>query len=422
MSAKKTCVACNKQIPSVALVCVFCSAKQPSPPLHDPLPEALQEPLQKADEPLASAPAASPSAPSPMAAQATEVEAPTARREMDKAPNGELKVEHPAELDRAPNGASSQTRPTATFAALSSEEAQALAPAEGVPTPGFEESPADRTPVVQAPGFEADAAAIDRTPVVRLHRPPVEPAPWASIGRLVMGMGGAVLVALFFMPWHGVSSWQLLETLAGAEFARQLYYLTGGVVLLSSALLPLPFAFRAVVGALVAALPLALGSGGVLGGWRGLLVALALVVMPATYLVRTHTRQSAAARLLALAAVAAIVLLYLSPTPSGLSIAVVLRMIGSRSLAQTLIGIFALVPIAFAAVTLVGLRRQLADARGPFSILVISWAPAVVTLRGVLLKDSTQVYVALALLWASTIAALSLAQLLALADRRKSSA
>src|SRR5262245_36676683 len=30
MSEKKTCVACGKQIPSVALVCVFCSAAQPA--------------------------------------------------------------------------------------------------------------------------------------------------------------------------------------------------------------------------------------------------------------------------------------------------------------------------------------------------------------------------------------------------------
>src|SRR3954471_19946459 len=30
MSAKKTCAACGKQIPDAAVVCVFCSAKQPS--------------------------------------------------------------------------------------------------------------------------------------------------------------------------------------------------------------------------------------------------------------------------------------------------------------------------------------------------------------------------------------------------------
>ena len=29
MSAKKNCVTCGKQIPDVAVVCVFCSAKQP---------------------------------------------------------------------------------------------------------------------------------------------------------------------------------------------------------------------------------------------------------------------------------------------------------------------------------------------------------------------------------------------------------
>src|SRR5206468_1381725 len=93
--------------------------------------------------------------------------------------------------------------------------------------------------------------------------------PWGGLGRLIMGIGGAVLVALFFCPWHGVSSWQLLETLAGADFVRQLFYLTGGIVLLASALLPLPFVFRAAVGATVAAMPILLGAGGVIEGWRG---------------------------------------------------------------------------------------------------------------------------------------------------------
>ena len=38
MSAKKTCAACGKQIPDVAVVCVFCSAKQPTadPELAEP--------------------------------------------------------------------------------------------------------------------------------------------------------------------------------------------------------------------------------------------------------------------------------------------------------------------------------------------------------------------------------------------------
>src|SRR5689334_21152815 len=38
MSAKKTCVGCGKQIPDTAVVCVFCSAKQPSsdPELSEP--------------------------------------------------------------------------------------------------------------------------------------------------------------------------------------------------------------------------------------------------------------------------------------------------------------------------------------------------------------------------------------------------
>src|SRR5260370_25945028 len=35
MCVKKNCVSCGKQIPSVALVCVFCSTRQPAPSLDE---------------------------------------------------------------------------------------------------------------------------------------------------------------------------------------------------------------------------------------------------------------------------------------------------------------------------------------------------------------------------------------------------
>jgi hypothetical protein len=235
---------------------------------------------------------------------------------------------------------------------------------------------------------------------------------------MLMGVGGGVLIALFFMPWHGVSSWRLLETLDGSDFVRQLFYLTGGVVLLAAALLPLPFAFRAFVGATVAATPVLVGAGGVLEGWRGVVAGVAVLGLPATHLLRTRARGGAAARALVLAAVAAVVMLYVIPSAGVVPLVAVLKMIGSGELGAAVLGVFILIPLVFAALSLLGLMgRDLTDVGVLLSALSLLWAPVVVALRGLLIEDGTQLYVAIALLWASAIAALSLAQLLSLAAR-----
>ncbi len=246
-----------------------------------------------------------------------------------------------------------------------------------------------------------------------------EPRPFFGLGRSVMGIGGVVLIALFFLPWHGVSSWQLLETLSGADFVRQLFYLTGGIVLLSSAVLPLPFAFRACIGAAVAATPVLLGAGGVIDGWRGVVAALAVIGLPATHLLRSRAKSSAAARGLVMAAVAAVMILYLAPIPRGVPIVVVLNdLIRSGDIGLAVMGIFVLIPLVFAGLSLLGLMgRDLTDVGVLLSVLILLWAPTVVALEGLVTDDYTQLYIALALLWASATAALSLAQLLSLAAR-----
>jgi hypothetical protein len=117
-----------------------------------------------------------------------------------------------------------------------------------------------------------------------------------------------------------------------------------------------------------------------------------------------------------LSAVAAVLILYLVPTSSVLPIAYVFKLIVSGEIGQTVMGIFIVIPLAFAALSLLGLMgRDLADVGVLLSVLILLWAPVVVALRGVLMNDGTQLYVALALLWASATAAVSLAQLLSLA-------
>jgi hypothetical protein len=382
MSEKKTCVACSKQIPSVAPVCVFCSTTQPIP---------LVSPSEAAgDEAGAAAATAATEATTVVSKHATD---PTLLGIKASDVHAALGPGSATANTGAPpaNGTPAATRPTAAMPLVVDE---ASSPST------FDER--DGVPVEVAPP--------------EMQPPLVDAEPWAQLGRLVMGVGGLVLVALFFCPWHGVSSWQLLETLAGTDFVRQLFYLTGGIVLVACALLPLPFVFRAGVGALVAALPVLLGAAGVLDGWRAVVAALAILGLPATHLLRSRAQTSAVARPLALAAVTAVVLLYLMPMSSVVPIAFVFKMIASGSLGYAVLGLFVLVPLVFAGLSLLGVfGRDLTDIGVLLSVLILLWAPVTVALRGLMIDDATQLYVAVALLWASATAALSLAQLLTVA-------
>src|SRR5512135_3708094 len=101
MSAKKTCAACGKQIPDVAVVCVFCSAKQPT---ADPeLAESAETATAAAATEVVSKHATDPTL---IGIKASDVDAALAD-------GGEG---HGAPSDNGTNGASS-TRPTATMAA-----------------------------------------------------------------------------------------------------------------------------------------------------------------------------------------------------------------------------------------------------------------------------------------------------------------
>jgi hypothetical protein len=384
----------------MALNCVFCSARQPPPDFGDL--DVLKGAVERAKEQAAGGMF------DEEAASATEHTL-VGLRIADLGAVKEAPKE-PAPTNGSP--APGQARPSAPLARDATPEAKAdvkTAPAE-MKAPVAVPSPVS-TPPSRAP-------STDERPTRELGaaRPGL---PWAQLGRGLMGSAGAVLVVLFFLPWHGVSSWRLLDVLAGADFVRQLFYLAGGLVLIATACLPLPFAFRAVVGAAVAATPVVLGAGGVIDGWRGGIAALAILGLPATHLLRSRAQSSPAARALVAAAVAAVVLLYLAPISSVVPIAAVLKMITSGSIGGALMGLCILVPLGFAALSLLGLLgRDLADIEVLLSVLILLWAPVVVALRGVLMDDSTQLYVAMALLVASGTSALSLAQLLSLAASR----
>jgi hypothetical protein len=409
MSAKKNCAACGKQIPDVAVVCVFCSAKQPAADGETGEPGSETAAATAAvTERVTSKHATDPTLIGIKASDvqaALEEKAESAATPTDNGTNG-ISAAHPAAMFGAPSdGAPAATSSAAKGSgATTSPAATAAATAAAVTASAVTAIP---MPVVD-PGEE--------TPVRRV--PLIEAEPWGGLGRLIMGIGGAVLVALFFCPWHGVSSWQLLETLSGADFVRQLFYLTGGIVLIASALLPLPFIFRAAVGAAVAAMPVLLGAAGVVEGWRGVVAALAILGLPATHLLRSRAQSSSLARLLVVAAVAAVALLYVLPVSSVVPIALIVKMMSS-GLGAAIFGVFLLIPLVFAALSLFGvLGRDLTDIAVLLSVLILLWAPVGMALRGIMIEDATQLYVAVGLLWASATAALSLAQLLSLAAAR----
>src|SRR5438445_10396723 len=112
MSAKKTCVGCGKQIPDTAVVCVFCSAKQPS---SDP---ELAEPAV-ADAAVAQAAIVSKHATDPtlIGLKASDVES---------ALNSKVDSAQPT-VDSPGNGASA-LRPTAAMAAVTLDTPEAEIP------------------------------------------------------------------------------------------------------------------------------------------------------------------------------------------------------------------------------------------------------------------------------------------------------
>ncbi|MEO6952995.1 MAG: hypothetical protein ABI321_14440 [Polyangia bacterium] len=368
-------MSCGKAIPEAARDCVFCGVAQP---------------VVAAD--VAAAEAAAP----------------------------EAAVAH---VEAAVSAPVTSSRAAVTMMGLNVSDIEAAVKAHDLeqPAPALQATPALGLPIVE-PELEAaqlEAPPVRRAPVPLDERPVFTAAssPFSSIARIVMGSGGLVLVALFSLPWRGASSWQLLDTLAGADFVRQLYFLLGGAVLVAAAVLPVPAGFRAVVGTLVASIPVVLGAEGLIEGWRGLVAALAIVGLPAALLcARPHLAMHAAARLLLLAAVAALALLYVLPTSSVVPITYVGQMLASGLLEHMIIGVFLGAPLVLAALSLLaGVGRDLASAAALLATLMLAWAPAALLF---MVHDGTQLYVALALLWTSATAALCVAQLLMMAATR----
>jgi len=130
-------------------------------------------------------------------------------------------------------------------------------------------------------------------------------------------------------------------------------------------------------------------------------------------------RTSWSRRILVLAAVAAVALLYIAPISSVVPIVGVFKLMFSGSIVSFVIALLIVVPLVFAGLSFLGaMGRDLADMEVLLSVLILFWGPVMVALRGLTMEDGTQVYVAICLLWASATAAVSLAQLLSMTTRQ----
>ncbi len=274
-SPRKPCKKCKKQIPAIALDCVFCGAKQEAPPLEELLPAAL-----------------------------TRAKEAAARVEAQQAAGGN-------DMDFADSFA---TEPTLVGLKVSDLAALGI----GAPQPsggggdhhssdlGGGAQPASSRSVygdpVEAPLTKPDSKPDSKKPETKPAPPstkstqitatiapaadkrpaPITPGAAEATMRLAQTVAigaGVVLLVLFFLPWGGATSWQLLENIGGRAFFRQFWYLVGGATLVATGALPLPQAFRTVAIAMLVAPflifgPIADGTGSLLGSVGFIILAI----------------------------------------------------------------------------------------------------------------------------------------------------
>jgi hypothetical protein len=157
-----------------------------------------------------------------------------------------------------------------------------------------------------------------------------------------------------------------------------------------------------------------LGFATLLGGWHGVVAALAVIALPATHLLRAPRRASfdALGRAAVVLAALAVGLMYVLPISSVMPVIYVGRLLSSMSVTHTVLGLFIGIPLLLAVLSLLGsLGRDLGSVAVLLSLLILLWPPAAVL---IFYTDGTQHFIAAAMLLTSTTSALCTAQLLSL--------
>lgn len=285
-SPRKPCKKCKKQIPAIALDCVFCGAKQEAPPLEELLPAALtraKETAARVEAAQAEAQASGTDLSSDFADSFSTEPTLVGLKVADLAALG-IGAPQPSKSHQSESSSDSLYGDPAPSNAAKSVFGDPVQPqqAKGTPPPSTKVTQAMQA-VQPAPKAEpadgkaaAKAKAEPTKPEAGKAAAKVEAGKSAEAGAAARPMplsqtvsigAGALLIVLFFLPWGGATSWQLLEHLGGRQFIRQFWYLAGGLTLVAAGGLPVPAQFRRVAIAAFAA-PLVLGgfTNGILGG------------------------------------------------------------------------------------------------------------------------------------------------------------
>ncbi len=371
---KKPCVKCNKQIPASALNCVFCSTRQPPPPLDEIL--AGLDRLPKGDDDDFSDDLA--------ASYATE---PTLVGFSMQA-LAEASAKRDLELGRTPPAS------TLAFSAPGKSVAkpEPTTPAVAVATTEPErpkEAPAVPPPPQRAPESAPRAA---RRPSAAEQR-----------ARNLLRLGGGAVLLLLLLPAGTVSFWDRLQVLCGSSYLAFFGCLASSLFFVLVSILPLDRFRQFGLAALVGILVVAVNGWGVAGAWQSILGSVAVGVLA------TQLLEGAPNIMATRVAAGVAVLLIFIPGPHGVPLMAAVHMLSGGNHARALLGLLLLLPPLLGALALIPeppLGRRLLAA------LVVAWAPAALLTAGLLVGDELQVRLAFGVLCASVLTVVALAEVL----------
>ncbi len=227
----------------------------------------------------------------------------------------------PAQSPAVPSQAVAETL-MADGAQLNAAQSEPVAPEQSAPP-----APATPEPSAQAAADPPATAKPDPTPPLKdestevVDSAPAEDLPFNEPGRVlirvIMALGGLMLIAMFFAPWGGtpdalVFSWDRLKGAGGMDFISHIYLAAGGLVMLAAALIPLPYLLRSLVAVILGLAPLVLARVGHVY-WSGWVTIGVLVFLIAALLHRRRYHGSILARILVVFAFLAVVAVNVVP-------------------------------------------------------------------------------------------------------------
>jgi hypothetical protein len=225
-----------------------------------------------------------------------------------------------------------------------------------------------------------------------------------------MVAAGAALLVLFALESP------LLGALGGPQQILVYCYIVGGLLLAAGGLLPMPRRLRAAVATLASAGPLFVAPPCVdLVGWRGLVAAVIILVLPGALLLRARHTSSTTARAVVVVAVVLTALLYLVPVHGAMPIGVLLQQLSSGDIGAMIAGALPLAPLVLVTCTLAALSSPPSTGGGRvLAVLILLAVSGALVLLGGIQKPSnlSLVHLGVGVLGAGAAAAVGVAHLL----------